>query len=113
MIQITEEALTHMRGLIARQDDPSIAGIRLAVLAGGCSGLSYSLDFEKDTDPEDRVFGGEPKVFVDPASLDHLAGLTLHFDGGLNGKGLIFDNPKATDTCGCGTSFSTRPKAAP
>ena len=110
MIHITDEALGHMRQLITQQanDAAEIRGIRLAVMAGGCSGLSYSLDFESEPELDDNVFGGDPQVYIDSASLAYLDGMTLRFDGGLNGKGLIFDNPKATQSCGCGSSFSTQ-----
>jgi iron-sulfur cluster assembly protein len=106
MIHISAEALGHMRQLIEGQQDPEIKGIRLSVMAGGCSGMSYSLDFEKEPELDDNVFGGDPPVYVDSASLGFIDGLSLRFTGGLNGKGLIFDNPKAVDTCGCGTSFA-------
>ncbi len=106
MITITPEASAHIAKLIADNGDPAVMGVRIAVMAGGCSGLNYNIDFEDDPELDDNVFGEDPRVFVDSASLGFLQGLTLKFDGGLNGKGLIFDNPKAVDTCGCGASFS-------
>ena len=106
MIQITPEARAHMRKLIADNGDEAIKGVRISVLAGGCSGLSYSMDFEDTPEMDDNVFGDGPPVYIDSASLEFLQGLTLKYDGGLNGKGLVFDNPKAVDTCGCGASFS-------
>lgn len=106
MIRVTTEAAAHMRKLIEDNGDPAVKGVRISVLAGGCSGLSYSMDFEDQPEMDDNVFGETPPVYVDSASLELLRGLTLKFDGGLNGKGLVFDNPKAVDTCGCGVSFS-------
>lgn len=106
MITVTPDALTHMRKLIDEQRNPAIKGIRIAVMAGGCSGLNYSMDFEDEPELDDNVFGGDPRVFVDSASLDVIKGLTLRYEGGLSGKGLVFDNPRAVDTCGCGSSFS-------
>lgn len=106
MITITPAASAHMRKLIADSDDKGIKGIRISVMAGGCSGFSYSLDFETEPELDDNVFGADPLVFVDDASMAYLAGLSLDFEGGLSGKGLIFDNPKAASTCGCGSSFS-------
>ncbi len=106
MITITPAASTHMRHLIAENGKTDVKGIRLSVMAGGCSGFSYDLDFEDSPELDDNVFGDDPRVFVDDASLGFVQGLTLDFEGGLNGAGLRFDNPKATATCGCGTSFS-------
>ena len=106
MITITSEAGAHMRKLIAERDEEDVKGIRISVMAGGCSGFSYSLDFETEPELDDNVFGRDPLVFVDDASMAYLAGLTLDYEGGLSGKGLIFDNPKAASTCGCGSSFS-------
>lgn len=106
MITITPEAAAHMRHLIAENGDPNVKGIRLSVMAGGCSGFSYDLDFEDAPELDDNVFGTDPRVFVDDASLGYVQGLTLDFEGGLSGAGLRFNNPKATATCGCGSSFS-------
>lgn len=106
MITITEEARAHMASLILQQKDDGIRGIRLAVLAGGCSGMSYDLDFEREPDEDALVLGDHPRVYVDRASLPFLEGMTLRYQGGLSGRGLIFENPRATSTCGCGSSFS-------
>ncbi|MCB9740410.1 MAG: iron-sulfur cluster assembly accessory protein [Deltaproteobacteria bacterium] len=108
MIVISDAALQHMRELIAKNGDDSVKGIRIAVMAGGCSGLSYNLDFESEPELDDNVFGGNPPVYVDDASLGLIDGLSLDYIGGLNGKGLVFNNPKSVDTCGCGTSFSVQ-----
>ncbi len=108
MVQITPEAAAHMRKLIEDNGQDDIKGVRISVLAGGCSGLSYDLDFESDPELDDNVFGDDPRVFIDSASLEYIKDLTLNFDGGLNGAGLRFDNPQAKDTCGCGASFSMR-----
>ena len=106
MITITPEAAAHMRKLVAESDKKDVKGVRISVMAGGCSGFSYSLDFETEPELDDNVFGTDPLVFVDDASMAYLAGLTLGYEGGLSGKGLIFDYPKAASTCGCGSSFS-------
>ena len=106
MITITSAAAEHMQHLIAEQSDDKIKGIRISVMAGGCSGFSYQLDFEDDPELDDNVFGDAPPVFVDDVSLGYIQGLTLDFEGGLSGTGLQFNNPKATATCGCGNSFS-------
>ena len=105
MIQVTDAARAHVRRLAEKAGKPG-AGLRVAVAGGGCSGLSYLLDFAQEASEGDEVIDGDPPVFVDPKSLRFLDGLTLDFDGGLNGKGLVFDNPNASSTCGCGSSFS-------
>jgi iron-sulfur cluster assembly protein len=106
MITVTPEASDHMRKLIAESGEADIKGVRISVMAGGCSGFSYQLDFEDEPELDDNVFGKDPLVFVDDASMAYIAGMTLRFDGGLAGTGLTFDNPKAASTCGCGSSFS-------
>ena len=108
MVHITPEAAAHMRKLIDDSGQDGVKGVRISVLAGGCSGLSYDIDFESEPELDDNVFGGDPPVFIDSASLEYIQNLTLNFEGGLNGAGLRFDNPQAKDTCGCGSSFSMR-----
>ena len=74
---------------------------------GGCSGLSYDLNFDKKQLDEDRLFeDNNVKIVVDKKSLLYLLGTTLEYSGGLNGKGFVFNNPNANRTCGCGESFS-------
>ncbi len=81
--------------------------VRVGVNSGGCSGLSYELKFDNKTGDNDKVFvDNEIKIIVDKKSLLYLAGTTLEYSGGLNGKGFIFVNPNANRTCGCGESFS-------
>lgn len=81
--------------------------LRVWVTSGGCSGLSYKLDFDNQTKEGDEVFGeGEYKVVTDIRSLLYIFESTLRFSGGLNGKGFFFDNPNATRKCGCGESFA-------
>ncbi len=81
--------------------------VRVGVKSGGCSGLSYDLTFDKNTEENDKVFeDNDIKVIVDKKSFLYLVGTTLEFSGGLNGKGFVFNNPNANRTCGCGESFS-------
>ena len=82
-------------------------GLRVSVMGGGCSGLSYNLDFDKEERMGDLVleFSGL-KVYLDAASLSHLKGTTIDFVNGLNGAGFKFHNPNAVRTCGCGNSFN-------
>ncbi len=105
MLEISESAILRLRDVAAEQG-VELVGVRVGVSGGGCSGLSYVLDFEKAPRLGDSVFGDNPKVFVDRKSLVFLRGTTLDFEGGLNGKGFVFKNPNAKASCGCGSSFS-------
>ncbi|MDA8693548.1 iron-sulfur cluster assembly accessory protein [Saprospiraceae bacterium] len=81
--------------------------VRVSVTSGGCSGLSYNLDFDDTSLPEDQVFEDNGiKVVTDLKSFLYLCNTTLEFSGGLNGKGFFFNNPNAARTCGCGESFA-------
>jgi len=81
--------------------------IRISVLAGGCSGLTYKMDFDNQLKDDDEVVTDKGmKLVTDPASVLYLYGTTLDFSDGLNGKGFHFVNPNASRTCGCGESFA-------
>lgn len=87
-------------------DDPSYF-LRVSVVGGGCSGLSYKLDFDNESKPMDQVFEDNGlKVVTDLKSFLYLVNTTLDFSDGLNGKGFYFSNPNASRTCGCGESFA-------
>ena len=105
-VSVTPKAVAKIREAFARED-VSGGGLRLGVLGGGCSGLSYLFRFEPKPRPTDRVFEfGDVKVFVDPKSLIYLDGMTLDWKDSLMQSGFAFDNPHAKKSCGCGTSFS-------
>ncbi len=81
--------------------------IRVSVTSGGCSGLTYQMDFDNESQPNDQVFeDNDVKVVTDLKSFLYLCNTTLEFSGGLNGKGFYFNNPNAARTCGCGESFA-------
>lgn len=107
MIQLSENAAKQIEKL--RAEDPKLgpdAFLRVKVASGGCSGLSYKLDFDQTNQEGDKVFESNgTKLVVDPKSFMYILGMTLDFEGGLNGKGFVFQNPNAARTCGCGTSF--------
>jgi iron-sulfur cluster assembly protein len=87
-------------------DDPSYF-VRVGVVGGGCSGLSYKLDFDNEIKPMDQVFEDNGvKVVTDLKSFLYLVNTMLDFSDGLNGKGFFFNNPNASRTCGCGESFA-------
>jgi iron-sulfur cluster assembly protein len=105
-LSLTPAAVKQLRQIMQESNIPATHGLRLGVKGGGCSGLSYVLDFEEAARPNDKVFTAEDlAVFVDPKSLFFLSGTVLDFSGGLSGKGFVFNNPQATKTCGCGSSF--------
>jgi iron-sulfur cluster assembly protein len=104
-IHIAEDAVDHVRQFAEQAGKPE-GSLRVAVKGGGCSGLTYSLDLVDEPHEDDKVVEEYGlKLFVDRKSYVFLAGTTLGYSGGLNGKGFVFDNPNAKTTCGCGTSF--------
>jgi iron-sulfur cluster assembly protein len=107
MITVTEKAKSKIEELKNTEGRTNAHHIRVSVKGGGCSGLMYDLDFDDTTLPNDHIFEDRGvKIFVDKKSLLYLAGTTLDFSDGLNGKGFQFINPNASRTCGCGESFA-------
>ncbi len=107
MIHLTEKAALEVKRLIEAQNLPDSTGLRIGVRGGGCSGLSYSLNFETIQQEKDRIFTtNNVKIFVDSKSFLYLSGTTIDYADGLNGSGFTFDNPNASQSCGCGSSFS-------
>jgi iron-sulfur cluster assembly protein len=107
MITVSENARDHARELIAGENRPADTFIRVGVEGGGCSGLSYKLEFDNQLKEGDQQFEDKGiKIVVDRKSFLYLVGTELEYSGGLNGKGFIFKNPNANRTCGCGESFS-------
>lgn len=105
-IQITEKAVKEVRKIMEENKVPENFGLRVGVKGGGCSGLTYSLGFDKSAKEGDTTIDSNGiKLFVDGKSLFYLSGTLLDYTDGLNGKGFVFNNPNATKTCGCGESF--------
>ena len=105
MIQVTPKAIDRIRTTFAREG--VTGGLRLGVLGGGCSGLSYQFKYNPKPRPTDHVFHFEGvDVYVDPKSMIYLNGMTLDWKDSLVQSGFVFDNPHAQKSCGCGTSFS-------
>lgn len=106
-IKVTEKAVKQVKLVMQENNIPEEYGLRIGVKGGGCSGLSYSLGFDAGAREGDKIIDAEGvKLFVDGKSLFYLTGTELDFTDGLNGRGFIFNNPNATKTCGCGSSFS-------
>ncbi len=105
-IVMTEKARAEVTKIMAANNIPSTYGLRVGVKGGGCSGLSYSLGFDKEAREGDKtlVIDGV-QLFIDPKSLFYLSGTQLDYTDGLNGRGFVFNNPNASKTCGCGSSF--------
>ena len=81
--------------------------VRVSVTSGGCSGLTYNMDFDNEEKENDQIFEDNGvKIVTDLRSFLYLCNTTLEFSGGLNGKGFFFNNPNASRTCGCGESFA-------
>jgi iron-sulfur cluster assembly protein len=107
MINVTEKAKEHVLSLRQKEGYGDEYNIRVAVQGGGCSGLMYDLKFDNQVTSSDHIFEDKGvKILVDKKSLLYLAGTTLDFSDGLNGKGFQFINPNASRTCGCGESFA-------
>lgn len=107
MITVTENAKNHALDLIKIENRPVDTFIRVGVDGGGCSGLSYKLEFDNQIKEGDQMFEDKGiKIVVDRKSFLYLVGTELEYTGGLNGKGFVFNNPNANRTCGCGESFS-------
>lgn len=107
MITITPAALEKINVLKSEEHLDDNYFIRVSVVGGGCSGLSYNLDFDNEEKEGDQVFDSEgAKIVCDMKSFLYLCGTELDFTDGLNGKGFSFINPNATRTCGCGESFA-------
>ena len=105
-VNFTDSAIAKVKEIMAQQN-PVPAGLRVGVVGGGCSGFSYQMNFENETNGVDKVFDFEGlKVFVDAASLMYLKGTKIDFVETLEGSGFKFENPNVKSTCGCGSSFS-------
>lgn len=107
-IKLSETAAREIRNIVAQQElDADKIRLRVGVKGGGCSGFSYLLDLTETQKETDEVFEMHGiKVIIDPKSLLYLSGVTVDFKDEIMGRGFVFNNPNATSTCGCGSSFS-------
>ena len=106
MVNISDEAKEQLLKLM-RENSEEKKYVRVGVNSGGCSGLSYKLDFDSNISDDDKVFDNNGiTLLINKSSYLYIMGTTLSFSGGLNGKGFSFNNPNASRTCGCGESFA-------
>ena len=107
MLYVADSAKTKIDELKSQENMTKDYFVRVSVISGGCSGLSYKMDFDNESQPNDQVFEDNGvKVVTDLKSFLYLCNTTLEFSGGLNGKGFYFNNPNAARECGCGESFA-------
>ena len=107
MITVSETAREHAIKILQEENRPADSFIRVGVEGGGCSGLSYKLEFDNVSKEGDQIFEDNGvKIVCDKKSFLYLVGTQLDYSGGINGKGFSFNNPNASRTCGCGESFS-------
>ncbi len=107
-IQLTEVALTKVQSFLDDQGLGQNAGLRVAVLPGGCSGFQYGLNIEEAPEDEDEVLDLSQgiRIFVDPFSVQYLEGVEIDYATSMMGSGFTFNNPAASGGCGCGSSFT-------
>ncbi len=106
MLQMTDAAVGKVKEILDQQD-PKPAGLRIAVVGGGCSGFNYSMTFENSPGMLDKVYDFDGlKVYIDQVSMLYLDGASVDYVESLEGEGFKFNNPNVRTTCGCGSSFS-------
>jgi len=107
MLFVADSAKEKISELMSAEQVDEGYFVRVSVTSGGCSGLSYQMDFDNESQENDQVFEDKGvKIVTDLRSFLYLCNTTLEFSGGLNGKGFFFNNPNASRTCGCGESFA-------
>ena len=107
MLFVSDSAKEKIEEILSEEELSNDYFVRVSVTSGGCSGLTYQMDFDNEMQPKDQVFDDNGvKVITDLKSFLYLCNSTLEFSGGLNGKGFHFTNPNAARECGCGESFA-------
>lgn len=106
LVRLSERAAAEVRRIVANKQIPEGYGLRVGVKGGGCSGMSYVLGFDKRRE-HDLVFEASGiTIYMDKRQGLYLMGTTVDYHDGLDARGFVFDNPNATQTCGCGSSFA-------
>lgn len=106
-IKLTSQAVQELNKIRNNETVPADHVLRVGVKGGGCAGFSYILGFDTPTDTDNHYESEGMDIIVDKGHLMHVAGIEIDFEDGLNHRGFVFNNPNATETCGCGTSFAT------
>ena len=101
----TMDVLNEIRNIISEKQIPADYGLRVGVKGGGCSGMSYILGFDLQKENDNVYQVGDNQIIMEKSHGMYLAGMEIDFVDGLNNRGFSFNNPNATKTCGCGTSF--------
>jgi len=105
-VSLTERAARQIRKIRDTEDLDEGLYLRVAVEGGGCSGLSYKLGFDIRTDEDELFYSQDLEIVVDPKHLMYLDGIQIDYPDGLDARGFTFDNPNASESCGCGSSFA-------
>ncbi len=105
-VTLTEGAITQLKRIMQEQNVPEDHGLRIGVKGGGCSGFSYILGFDVQKEKDNTFEISGMKVLMEKSHGIYLLGMEIDWVEGLNNRGFSFNNPNASDTCGCGTSFS-------
>ena len=105
-IKLTAGAVKQLMRIFDEKHVPENHGLRVGVKGGGCSGFSYVLGFDEKKEGDDSYIVNGITVYMEKAHGLYLLGMEIDWLDGLNNRGFVFNNPNATDTCGCGTSFS-------
>jgi iron-sulfur cluster assembly protein len=105
-VKLTEGAIKQLKRIMAEQNVPENYGLRIGVKGGGCSGFSYVLGFDEKKEKDDQYGYDDFTVLMEKSHAIYLLGMEIDWVEGLNNRGFQFNNPNATSTCGCGTSFS-------
>ncbi len=105
-VKFTEGAIKEINKLLSADDFPQNQALRVGVKGGGCSGMTYVLGFDDKTGDDEEFFIDGIRVFMNRSHQMYLFGMQIDFQQGLNSRGFVFENPNATKTCGCGSSFS-------
>jgi len=103
---LTGGALEEFKRLMQEKNVPTEHGLRVGVKGGGCAGFSYVIGFDERKERDNEYEQDGLKIFIDQAHEMYLAGIQIDYKDGLDARGFIFENPNATKTCGCGSSFS-------
>ncbi|MCS6988526.1 MAG: iron-sulfur cluster assembly accessory protein [Chloroherpetonaceae bacterium] len=106
LVNLTEGAAAEVKRIIAENKIPEGYKLRVGVTGGGCSGLSYALGFDQQKENDELFTSNGVEILLDKRHAIYLAGTTIDYQDGLQGRGFTFDNPNAKKTCGCGSSFS-------